>query len=315
MGKATVFVLGQDELFSLESGASVAELETEAPATEAPATEPSAADMASAAQLEDILNGYSSDEWIDVMLSLDSHSVGLSRGVAAERLYIERRKAQADRMSRKAQAQAKRAAELEAQAQALQAQRRTKTYAAMNALMVNSELTSRGVVMTLTGRKVTVESVQWSKAERRATTEVIATFTVANGLYKVSQSGGKRYSLNLEQAITFFLTELPERPEDKMPRKYRDIMRTHRHKNMTPSDITGNRAVRKIEAETNDIVSAADTELYPEYAQIEGPRLRTTGKRSNQGQRGMTADERRAADRERLKLWRERKRQEKAQAS
>jgi hypothetical protein len=289
-----------------EPAETAVDLETEPAETEAE-IEPTAADMVSAARLEQIVNGYSESEFIDIMLATDTHTVDMSRGVAVERVFIAKQVAKRERVAKQAEILATRKANNELATALFTSARQTNVYRAMSELLAT--LTTRGVVMTLARRTVTVSAVQWVKGSG-LTTEAIATFTYADGRYSFKLTGSKSEKYSLEGATVMLAELLPAR-ENVMPRKFRDMLKpANRHKAMGPVDVTGNRAMRNV---SGDALSAADLEKYPALAMVQGPKVRTTGKLSMQGV-AMTASERRESDRARLKLWRERKRAEKLAA-
>lgn len=304
-------------LFELE-GATVAvigalETETEVSSHCEEQAEPTALELERIArreELDNIVTGYSHEEWTDVMLSLDSHNVDMSRGVAAERLFIARHAAKKARVSASQQAREERREELAGQAEKLEKARTGATYRAMSALL--PALKSRRVVLTLAGKTVTVDSVSWEKGEGWISSTV-ATFTVVKGLYVCKRTGSKSVErLDFDNAVQFIKDNSEKRGADIMPRGFRAVMRTHRAKNATPGDVTGNRATRAVALEVSggDELSAADLEKYPALAMVAGPRLTKTGFENMQGV-ALTAGERRERDRARLKAWREAKRAEK----
>lgn len=306
-------------LFELEtevaaSSEQAAPVEVAAETVEAE-TAPVSADLDSITteRVEELITSYSHDEWIDIMLAADTHTVGMSRGVAVERLHMEKRKGVKARKQAAEQARADQAAIIASAAEKLSKARSGATYRAMSDLM--AELQSRRVVMTLAGKTVTVESVQWEKGEGWVSTPV-ATFTLAKGVYSFKLTGSKRVEkLDFVNAVQFVQDNTTKRDADIMPRGFRAVMRTHRHKNQAPSDITGNRASRAVSLEQakGDELSAADLEKFPALAMVAGPRMTTGGHVNMQGV-ALTADERRTRDRDRLKVWRERKRAEKLAA-
>ena len=302
---ATVAVLGE----TVETAP--VELETEV-SSESEQAEPTARELyriARREELDQITNGYSHDQWVDVMLSLDTHTVDMSDGIAAERLFIARHEAKQARLEASKQARAERRAELETSAATLNKSRNGATYRAMDALL--PELKTRRVVLTLTGKTVTVSSVQWEKGEGWVSSPV-ATFTVVKGLYVFRLTGSKRVErLDFVNAVQFVQDNTEKRGTDIMPRGFRAVMRTHRAKNSTPGDVTGNRATRQagLEQAGGDELSAADLEKFPALAMVAGPRLTKTGFENMQGV-ALTAGERRERDRARLKAWRAAKRLE-----
>lgn len=319
MGKASA--QNQTELFDLElflapvattvEQVSTPEVETE----ESTEVEPTMADMVSAEKLADIINGYSAAEFVDIMLATDTHATGFSRGVAVERVYIEK---QAGKRARKVAAESARAtrnAVNAAKRGGMMANKGTAAYEAMTGLMAG--LTTRGVVMTLTDDlTVRVESLVWVKGDGD-TLATVATFTVAgNGKLKFKVTGSRGSTHTVASAMAMLSELLPERSKDLMPRKFRDVMRTHRHKNTAPTDITGNRATRAVDGVEDVELTATDISDYAVALEkmATGPALRTSGKRSQQGVK-LTAAEKRESDRARLSQWRAAKRAEKLAAS
>jgi hypothetical protein len=288
------------------------ETETETDETE---TGPSDAEifrmMKSDEIAETVLTGYTSSEWIDVMLSTDTHSVDMSRGLAVERLFMTKQAA------RRAKREAAELARMERAARLAQAVERAETTRASDAYLsmswVMGGLRTRGVVMTLKGETVTVESVSWVKGEGD-TLETVATFTVGtDGMLTVKVLGGISHTVTVVGAIALFTEILPERSKDLMPRKFRDVMRTHRHKNSTPGDVTGNRAARAIDGTETAVLTSADLTDYAATLEkrADGIKRRTSGKLSRQGLKGdnkLTEAEKRESDRARQAAYRAAKR-------
>ena len=259
----------------------------------------------------DVINGYSHDEWIDVMLSADTRFLGMSRGVAVEYMFQAETVARAERKSRVAKSRAKRAECVKANREVLAVSRKSRYYVVMGEVL--KSLPTRGVTLTLKGKTVTVNAVTRVKGEIGETETAIGTFTLKGESVQWTQAGVKDL-MTVGELVELLSSILPERPSDVMPRKYRDVMRL-RHVGRAVTDRTGERAVRNVASETGDVLGQADMETYGAYLQaIEGPRLTTAGTASRQGQRGLdlTDDERRASDRERQRAYRARKRAEKA---
>lgn len=266
--------------------------------------EPTAAELRvlSQTELSDIVTGYNVDEWISVMLAADPHSVGMSEGVAAERVFISKQAVKREKQAAQAAERRAQAETLEQVAKRLQTAKSGATFKLMSHLV--SVLRTRGVVMTLKGKTVTVQSLVWEKGSGDVLNPV-ATFTLSKGTVSIRFDGEKQAVKLTPQDAEFVLSVvLPERSRDLMPRKFRDTMRTHRAKNRAIVDRTGEQAVKTEGTHLED----ADLITYPLLATV----LTTAGRVSRQGQRvGMTASERREADRLRLKAWREAKRAEK----
>ena len=273
----------QDALFDMEAGNE---------------TEPTFDDLAA------IESGDALDEWIDAetyalpfMGSEDEFAPiwhRVSAEVAAERSARFKARAEADK-ARRAQF-AKDAAKLKA----------SKPYALMGELL--TALKGRGVYAKLADKTVTVYGNTHVKGHGTRFIPMMAVKLSTRGKLRVT-SGDVSELLTMAELLARLTAEAPERMGDVMPRKYRHVMRTHRNKNKTPGDITGERATRG-----NSDFTDADMDTFPEFAMVAGPARKTSGKVSRQGERGMTADERRASDRERLRVWRERKRAEKLAA-
>jgi len=264
--------------------------------------------MASDEIAETVLTGYTANEWIDVMLSTDTHSVDMSRGIAVERLFMTKQAARKAKRDAAELERVERAARLARAAEQAETTRESDAYGAMSWIM--GALRTRGVVMTLTGETVRVESLTWIKGDGD-TLETVATFTVdADGVVHVLTVDGVEHSVTVVGAIALMMEILPERSKDLMPRKYRDVMRTHRHKNSTPGDITGNRATRNVDGVETAVLTSEDLTAYAatlenRAADVSG--TRTSGKRSMQGVK-LTESERRESDRARQAAYRAAKR-------
>lgn len=273
-------------------------------------TEPSDAEifrmMKSEEIAETVLTGYTANEWIDVMLSTDTHNVDMSRGLAVERLYMTKQAARkAKREAAELARVERKARNAEASARA-EANRASDAYAAMNWAM--GALRTRGVIMTLSAdaETVTVESLTWVKGEGD-TRETVATFTVSAGMLAITETSGKRSTVTITGAIALFMEILPERSRDLMPRKFRDMLRVHA--NRAPSDITGNRAARAVDGAETVELTRLDLETYAATleSRADGLKVRTSGKRSMQGVK-LTEAERRESDRARQAAYRAAKR-------
>lgn len=283
------------------------ETETETDETETGPSDAEIFRMMGAAEIaETVLTGYSVSEWTDVMLSTDTHNLDMSRGIAVERLFMTKQAARKAKRLAAETARAERAARMAQAVEHAETSRASDAYRAMSDLM--GELRTRGVVMTLTGDTVKVESLTWVKGEGD-TLETVATFTVSGELIAVDIAGDL-HTGNHAETWALMLDILPERSADLMPRKYRDVMRTHRHKNSTPGDVTGNRAARNLDGTETATLTSADLTAYAatlesRAADVAGKR--TSGKVSMQGVK-LTESERRESDRARQAAYRAAKR-------
>lgn len=274
--------------------------------------EPNNTELSEIESESDVLNGYSADEWIDVMLSADTRFLDMSRGIAIEYMATAEREAKRERSARIKADRVERAARVDLGKTHIALSRKSREYGVMRDVL--DSLPTRGVTLTLSGRTVTVNAVTRIKGELGETETAIGSFTLKGKSVRWT-SAGKVAVLTPGELVELLTDILPERPSDVMPRKYRDVMRL-RHVGRGVTDNTGERAVSNVSRESGDVLSSADMETYGAYlTQVEGPKLTTAGTVSRQGTRGlsaMTDDERRASDRARQAEYRRRKRAERA---
>lgn len=249
-------------------------------------------------ELAKVERGYSASEWLEVI----AVSAGLESRttLAVERLVMAR---ETERQARVQRARAERleAERLNALVQSeLEAARGSHPYAVIRVLM--GELTNYGVTFALKAGKVTVNRVDHVKAEGDAETPIV--WFTSDGIGVRAMIDGvtlKPQHFTLAELCSILKATLPARTSVAMPSKLRDVMKTHRAKNRDVVDPTGE-----------------DASEWVDTVAVIRPKMRKAGDgESRQGKRGfdkMTHDERRAADRARLKAWREAKRAEKLAA-
>ena len=288
---------GQATLFDLEA---VEALEVE-PMEHA---EPTADDMAELEALEteleaeaatEVRHGYGVSEWLDVMAEQRALRDGVTRTLASARVLEDRRRTKAQAKADKAAQLAERRARIASGQATIQDLKTTRLYRLMERLTTATR--TRGAVFTLAdAESLTVSRVIWVKGQGK-TVQAVGRITASGTRWTWRTEDGRK-TVSATQLETLLNTELPERTDTLMPRKYRDVLRTHRAKNRSVVDHVGERAVKG-----NGHLEDADLITYPKLAQV----VTTAGRPSRQGQRGgsaLTDAERRESDRLRQAAYR-----------